>query len=136
MRLENWNPNQFDESFENVTMDRLIEAGYIIKDATTRRLRGVIGSGKTTGINRPIYKTGKYAGKAWTARYFGDLLKSIRLVRDKTPSGKAFTKKRNVRIYAGTYNAYYARILEFNKPFMRPAFHESMSKVKEIIGAK
>jgi hypothetical protein len=136
MRVENWNPNAMDKTFEDITMSRLIDASYVVKDEAARQLRGHIGSGKTTGINRPIYKTGPYAGVEWTKRNFGELLQSVRVVRDKTPSGKAFSKKRNVRIYAGHFLAYYADIFEYTKPFMRTALDATLSRVKSIIGAE
>ncbi len=136
MRVENWNPNAMDETFENVAMDRLISAAYIVKDAAVRKLRGHIGSGKTTGISRPVYKKGPYKGQPWTARDFGQLLKSIRVVRKRTKSGKSLSSKRDVRIYAGHFLAYYARIFEYSKAFLRPALNESISEIKSILGVR
>ena len=136
MRVESWNPNIADQTFENVAVSRLLSAAYVVKDATVRKLRSRIGEGKTTGISRPVYKTGKYANQPWTARDFGQLLRSVRVTKKETKTGKALWRKRNVRIYAGNYLAYYADIFEFSKPFMRPALASSLSEVKEIIGAK
>ncbi len=136
MRVENWNPNAMDETFENVAIDRLVAAAEVVKDATKRNFSGRIGSGKTTMISRPVYKTGPYAGQPWTKRDFGELGKSIRVVRQKTKSGKAFSKKRNVRVYAGHYLAYYARIFEYSKPFMRPALAQSISEIKSVLGVR
>jgi len=129
MRVENFNPNQFDETFENIAVDRLVEAAEVVANAA--RQKCPVGT-----VSRPMYKKGHYAGKAWTSRDAGRLKKSIRVVRLKTKSGKAFSKKRNVRIYAGHYLAYYAAIVEFSKPFMRPALASTLSEVKIIIGAK
>ncbi len=129
MRVEYWNPNAMDETFENVAVERLVAAAECV--ASTARRLCPVGT-----LSRPIYKTGRYAGKAWTARDAGQLKRSIRVVREKTKSGKAFSKKRNVRVYAGHYLAYYAKIVEFNgKAFMRPALNASAAEVKEIIGA-
>jgi len=136
MRVESWNPNIADQTFENVAVSRLLSAAYVVKDATVRKLRSRIGEGKTTGISRPVYKTGKYANQPWTARDFGQLLRSVRVTKKETKTGKALWRKRNVRIYAGNYLAYYADIFEFSKPFMRPALASSLSEVKEIIGAR
>lgn len=129
MRVENWNPNAFDETFENVAIERLVEASEVVANAARRKCP--VGT-----ISRPIAKTGRYAGQAWTARDAGQLKKSIRVVQKKSKGGVALSKKRNVRIYAGHYLAYYAAIVEFFKPFMRPALESSLPEVKEIIGAK
>jgi len=119
-----------DETFENVAIERLVDGAELVAEAA-RRLRPV------GTVSRPIYKTGPYAGKNWTARDAGQLKKSIRVVRQKTKSGKAFSKKRNVRVYAGHFLAYYAKIVEFNgRAFMRPALTASLAGLKEIIGAK
>jgi len=128
MRVENFNPNRFDQEFENIAIERLVEAAEVVADAVRKRCP--VGT-----ISRPMYKTGAHAGKYWTARDAGQLKKTVRVTRKKTKSGKAFSKKRNVRVYAGTKLAYYAKIVEFSKPFMRPAFNASMQEVKNIIGA-
>jgi len=134
MRIANWNPNVQDKTFENVAVERLVKAANVIRAATKRNLAASIGSGETTGINRPVYRTGKDAGTFWTAREFGMLLSSVRVVRKKTPSGKAFSKKKNVRVYAGHKKAFYAEIYEFYKPFMRPAEATTRAAVDQIIG--
>ena len=129
MRVENWNPNKMDQTFENVAVSRLLEAAEVVAD--TARSKCPVGT-----ISRPIYKTGPYAGQPWTARDAGQLKKSVRVVQKKTKSGKALSKKRNVRVYAGHFLAYYASIVEYSRPFLRPALASSMSQVKSIIGAK
>ena len=129
MRVENWNPNRMDETFENVAIDRLVEAAEVVADAVRRRCP--VGT-----ISRPIYRSGPYAGQFWTARDAGALKRSVRVVRRKTKSGKAFTKKRNVRVYVGHKKAFYASIVEHSRPFMRPALAQSMPEIKTIIGAK
>jgi len=129
MRVENWNPNKMDETFEDVAINRLIEAAEVIADAVRRKCP--VGT-----VSRPMYRTGPYAGQFWTARDAGDLKRSVRVVRKRTKSGKAFTRKRNIRVYCGTKKAYYASIVEHSRPFFRPAFNSSLSKIKQIIGAK
>jgi hypothetical protein len=129
MRVENWNPNAFDQEFEDVAVERLVLAAEVVK--SNARLLCPVGT-----VSRPIYKTGPYAGKEWTSRDAGQLKKSIRVVLKKSKSGKPLTKIRNVRVYAGHYLAYYARIVEFGKPFMRPALAQSISTVKQILGVK
>ena len=129
MHVEAWNPNRMDATFENVAVERLVKAARIVKAAARRRCP--VGT-----ISRPMYRTGNYKGQPWTARDAGRLRKSIRVVRKKTPTGKAFSKKKNVRVYCGHYLAYYAAIVEHSKPFMRPAIEESIPMVKTLIGAK
>jgi len=129
MKVAEWNPNKFDQTFENVAVERLVRAAEVVAGAVRRRCP--VGT-----ISRPMYKTGRYAGQPWTARDAGQLKKSVRVVRKKTRSGKAFSKKRNVRVYVGHYKAYYASIVEHYTPFMRPGFEASVGEVKEIIGAK
>jgi len=130
VRVANWNPNVMDETFENIAIERLVEGAEVIAKAARRMCPEGTPS-------RPIYKTGRYAGESWTARDKGQLKRSIRVVRQRTKSGKAFSKKRNVRVYAGHYLAYYAKIVEYNgKAFLRPAVTGSLSEVKEAIGAK
>lgn len=137
MRVENWNPNAMDETFENVAVERLVQGAEVVKRHVSRRCP--VGT-----VSRPIYQSGPYAGKPWTSRDRGRLKRSIRIARKKTKSGKAFTKKRNVRVYAGSYppgikdedNAYYAGIVEHTKPYMRPGLASALPAVKTIIGVK
>ena len=129
MRVEAWNPNKMDETFENVAIDRLIAAAEVV--ARHARQKCPVGT-----ISRPMYKKGPYAGQPWTARDAGQLKRSIRVVRKKTKSGKAFSRKRDVRVYAGHYLAYYAQIVEFTRAFMRPALAQSLSEIKTIIGTE
>ena len=136
MRVENWNPNKFDQEIENISMSRLVEAAEVVAKKARKNLH------PKHNISRPVYKTGKDKGKIWTSRDAGRLKKSIRVVRKKTKSGKAFARKQNVRVYAGHYTAYYVYWVEYGsskapaQPFLRPAFYSSMSKMKSIIGVR
>ena len=132
MRIEGWNPNVADQEFENIAMGRLLEAAEEVRKTTKRNLNTRLGHGKTTGINRPAYK----GGPNWTKREFGTLMKSLRVTQKKGKGGKPLTTKKNVRIYAGHYFAYYANIFEFYTPFMRPALMMSLPEVKRITGAR
>ena len=128
MRVANFNPNRFDQTFEKVSIKRLVDAAEVVAAATRRNCP--VGT-----ISRPMYKSGPYAGQFWTARDAGELKRSVRVVRQKTKSGKTFSRKRNVRVYAGHKKAYYASIVEHSKPFMRPAQSSTLSQVKAIVGA-
>lgn len=127
MRVVGWNPNKMDETFEDIAIDRLVKAAEVVKDTAKRNCP--VGT-----VSRPMYETGPHAEKRWTARDAGQLKRSIRVVRKKTKSGKAFTRKRNVRIYAGNYLAYYAAIVEYRTPYLRRSLGESMNEIKSIIG--
>jgi len=136
MRVEYWNPSKFDQDFENLAMKRLVEAAEVVARNTRKNLSAIIGTGKKTGFSRPVYRTGKYAGLKWTSRDAGRLMKSIRVVRKRTKSGKAFSRKRNIRVYIGHFTAYYGLILEFKKPYLRPAFYNSQSEMKSVLGVR
>jgi hypothetical protein len=129
MRVEDWNPNKFDETFENVAVERLVEAAEVV----ARQARQTCPVGTVT---RPMYKRGKYAGQPWTARDGGGLKRSIRVTQKTSKQGRPLMRKRNVRVYAGNYFAYYADIVEHDRPFMRTALAQALPEVKQIIGAK
>jgi hypothetical protein len=135
MRVEYWNEEAGYQDFSNVSKERVLQAANVIKGAVKRHLKRQIGTGETTGISRPVYKTGKYAGQPWTSRNFGELVKSVR-VTQKKESNTGILSKKNVRVYAGNYMAYYASIFEHDRPFMRPAVEETLSEVKQIMGVK
>ena len=127
MRIESWNPQRFDRSFDDVTRKRLVKAARVLKAAVRRKCP--IGT-----ISRPIYQSGPYKGQTWTSRDAGRLRKSVRVVEQRTKTGR-LSKKMNVRVYVGHYTAWYADIVEFSRPFMRPAYNEAMPMIKTIIGA-
>jgi len=135
MRIAYWDETAGYKDFSNVSRERLLTAAYIIKDAVVRKLRSQIGTGKTTGINRPVYLTGDYPGQPWTAREAGTMLKSVRVVEQKK-EGALVWKAQNVRVYCGHYMAWYAQIFEYYRPFMRPAMEETLSEVKQIMGVE
>lgn len=128
-RVANWNPNAFDQEFEDVAIDRLVDAGEILADAT--RDACPVGT-----VTRPMYQTGPYRNQPWTSRDAGRLKKSVRVVQKRGKSGKVLMSKRNVRVITGHYLAYYAAIVEYYHAFMRPALARSLSRMKEAIGAK
>lgn len=130
MRVESWNPEMYDEVFENATIERLVEAAEVV--ASSARRSCPVGT-----LSRPMYKRGPYAGKSWTARDAGALKKTIRVVQKKSKSGKPLKRKSNVRVYAGNYNVYYASIVEHTvKPFLRVSLINSHSQIKSILGAE
>lgn len=133
MRVSNWNPKINDAAIYGNVMNRLEAAGNVIARNARRILQSKIGKGKTTGISHGVYKRaytkGKYhyTGKYWTSREFGSLLKTIRVVR------KHGDPTQDVWIMAGTKKIYYAQIVEFYMPFLRPALRESKTEIKRTI---
>ncbi|MFA5261626.1 MAG: HK97 gp10 family phage protein [Candidatus Omnitrophota bacterium] len=120
MRAINWNPKAADKQIYANAMDRLEAAGKIVLE----RARSLCPVGTES---RPMYKTGKYAGQPWTARDAGALKKTIRVVR------KYGDENLNVWVIAGNKNVYYAHIVEFYTPFLRPALHGSKSEIVTVI---
>jgi len=122
MRVSNWNPQKFDGEIMTAAMDRLENAAKVVADAARSRVR--VGT---------IARTGKPNGKEWKDRQPGTLKKSIRVVRLKDD------KRRNVRVYAGNYQAFYARFVEYGtaktkaKPFLRPALNASKAAIQGIL---
>jgi hypothetical protein len=136
MRVENWNPNAMDQTFENVAMERLIEAAGAVKE----KAQGLCPVGT---VSRPMYKRGPYANQPWTARDAGALQRTIRIVLKRSEkTGKPLNKKRSVRIYAGPHSGdkdkltYYAAIVEFYRSYLRRGFNESIPEIKAIVGAR
>jgi hypothetical protein len=130
MRVEAWNPNAMDETFENLSVDKLVECAEVVKREAVRLCP--VGT-----VSRPIYLRGPYSGKTWTARDKGQLKKSIRVVQKKNKNGTVMLRKRDVRVYAGNYLAYYASIVEFrSKAFMRSALMSANGEMMSIIRGK
>jgi hypothetical protein len=130
MRVELWNPEKYDLDFENIAIERLVEAAEYV--ASVARNACPVGT-----ISHPIYKRGPYAGRSWTARDAGALKKTIRVRQKHSKTGKPLKGKRNVRVYAGNYNVYYASIVEYSGiSFMRTAIWNATSKIKSILGAE
>ena len=128
MRIEFFEPNKFDTELKGIALKRLKDAAEVIE----KEAEGLCPVGTRS---RPMYKTGPYAGQKWTSRDGGRLKKSIRTVIPYD-TGKDFTSKTNVRVYAGHYMAWYAAIVEFYTPFMRKAKNKSRNKVKSALGVK
>jgi hypothetical protein len=112
---------------------RLKKAARVISAAAKRRCP--VGT-----ISRPMYRSGPYAGQPWTSTDAGRLRKSIRIVeRDDEKWGTMMVSIKSmgyygeIRVYAGHYMAYYADIVEFRTPYMRPALAETEHMVKLIL---
>ena len=135
MRVSNWNIERFDGEIIGASMDRLRKAADVVKVAAIQNLFKEMGKGKTTGISHGPYKTGDYAGEPWTARHYGSLLKTIR-VTEKWEVGAlvaVFGEEKNVRVYAGNYLVWWAKIFEYYRPYLRPALNKSKARIRQIL---
>lgn len=133
MRIESWDKEGLDAMVASAGRQRLKKAAKVIKASAHRQCR--VGT-----VSRPMYRSGPYAGQPWTSRDAGRLRKSIRVVeRDDEKWGfqlaqfETFKTYSEVRVYAGHYMAWYAAIVEFYTPFMRPALAETEHMVKTIL---
>ena len=133
MRVENWAPDKYDGEFNEEAMRRLTECAEIVAEGA--RVKCPVGT-----ISRPQAK----GRPRWTERKPGTLRRSIRVVRKKTKTGKVWKRRRNnIRIYAGSWLAFYAPFVEFGAPhvkkkqaFLRPALYSSIPEIKSILGAR
>ena len=128
MRVENWGYNEFDGLVESATNEKLMECAEIIKANVSQKCP--VGT-----ISHPMYRRGKYANQNWTSRDAGRLIKSIRIVKNKQ-TGRLIWKKRDIRVYAGHYMAWYASIVEYYTPFMRAGLASSIPAMREILTGK
>lgn len=131
MRVSNWNWSEADRMIGKASLERVRKAAHVVADRV--RQNCPVGT-----VSRPMYRSGPNAGKPWTAKDAGQLKKSIRVVELKEEkfgyAFKAFGITHGlVRVYAGNYLAYYANIVEYSKPFMRPAVEATRQQVKEIL---
>ena len=131
-RIAFWDIKPLNKEIMRNGMRRLRKAGEVVK----RKARSSPVVNRST-VSRPMYTKGRYAGQFWTARDAGALKKSIRVVeKHGGEAGGYITIKAGqleIRIYAGTKKIYYAQIVEFYTPFMRPALNNSKSQIKSIM---
>lgn len=119
MRVANWNPAKADPLIIHASMNRLERLGEVIAQKARQRC--------PVGVDVP-YGRGK-----WSGRKSGALKSSIRVVRLKGDT------RRNVRVYAGSREVFYARFVEHGtvkmgaKPFLRPAVAASRGEAKSIL---
>ena len=139
-KLIDFDLQKYDGEFKAAGITRMVKASEAIRDAAKRHcVRGT--------ITRPPRKHFVYQGhlepaspqssaNIWTERSPGAMKGTIRVVRSHDPE-----KASSVRVYAGNFKTWWALQMEYGfggwkggaKPFMRPALHESESKVRDII---
>jgi hypothetical protein len=132
-RVAGWNPQVLDEEIYGNAMDRLRECAQLV--ANSARSQCPVGT-----ISRPIYRRGPYAGQTWTKRDAGALKKTIRITERKEKYGVLIAQFRNIRVYAGNFDVYYAKIVEYHlgnggtgRSFLRPALNQNKSAMKGIL---
>ena len=116
-----WDPKPLNQEVMKNGMKRLKKAGEVV----ARKARSSPVVNRSTGT-RTIYKNGRYAGQFWTARDAGALKKTIRVV-------EKHGRKLNIRVYSGTAKVFYAQIVEFYTPYLRPASNASKSQILKIM---
>lgn len=125
MKVVYWNRG-VDESILQASETRLNAAANVLADEIKSKLRSVAPMPQS----RPVYKTGPYAGEAWTAREAGALLSTVRVVQKHS-------NKTNFWVVVGSYRAYYAQIFENAKlkgrKFFRPALRSARPKMKAVL---
>ena len=130
-----WNPKVTVEQPTKIAGERLSQAAELLADKTRTNLRTII----QHQVSRPVYgdrryrgKVSKDAGKWWTARDAGELLKSVRVVKKED-------NPLNVWVMVGQSKAYYSAMFEFassvkrGKAFFRPAIASCRRKMINII---
>ena len=129
-RVTYWNLDLGKELATKEAMRRLRLAGGILKRSIKANLVVAIKDGT---YSRPPYKSGPYAGKWWTARDAGELVRSVRVAED------AEGVHNNILIICGNSKAYWATMYEFatnpkrGRKFFRPAISTSRSSMKAVL---
>jgi len=161
--MVNWNPQAALQEISDVSMEVLEEACQIIvAEMKSTLYPQIIGMntrntkdkhGNVTGTKTYLrkehgpYKSGKNAGKIWTARddRFA-MIKSIRYVKKKEDFSNLFAgiKHRNIWIMAGNYKTWWATQMEYGhgqwrggaRPFFRVGINKAMPKIAALIAAR
>jgi len=121
-----WNPKLAEHDIMGNALKRLTEVG----EAMAAEVKKSTPEGSET---RPMYKTGPYKNKYWTARDAGALKRSIRTAK------KRDSNDRSIRVICGTTKAYYGKIIEYGtngnkyKGFFRKAINRSKKRANLIL---
>lgn len=139
-KLIDFDLQKYDGEFLAAGAARMTRAAIAIRDAAKRHC-------KVGTIARPARKHFVFQGHLlsaaggkdnWTERTPGAMRGTIRVVRK---FGHESMQGWNIRVYAGNWKTWWALQMEYGfggwkggaKPFLRPAVHESESKVRDII---
>lgn len=140
--------NRYVPELSEATEDRVEKAVDAIRDEARRILVRQATTKRITYEWREhgVYKKSKRgdAGKAWTARHYGDMAKTVRTVKKNEIIGQKYGSNmlqiRNIRLYAGNYEIWWAKQMEYGRggwvggrrSFLRPAIRKSAQRVREI----
>ena len=126
-----WNPKLAESEIMGNAMERIKKAADVMADEVKKNTP--VG---TEG--RPMYKTGPYKNKYWTARDAGALKASVR-VTESDDSDFSKEINRNVWIMCGNTKAYYGKIIEFGingnqyKGFFRKSINKAKVRAKNVL---
>jgi hypothetical protein len=129
----NWFWEQATKEVSKNCQSRMTKAAKVLAAAV--RAKCPVGT-----ISHPMYEKGKYKKCPWTKRDGGSLKRSVRVVEKKDKYGVDIIAKYasigivgGPRVYVGNYYAYYAQIVEFYTPFMRPTVQTMQGEMKSIL---
>ena len=126
-----WNPTLADERI----MERAVQKIDEIAEMMAREVRkNIMSKGLVGTVSRPMYRTGPYAGKYWTARDAGSLLRSVRVTKQNMGGG-ASHRNHNVWVMVGNTKTYYAKIVEYYTPYFRPAINRAKRTARQMLAA-
>jgi len=126
------NFEQYDEIIKNSCLSRMREAAKLLRNDMRYNCY------RSYANRRPAYKSGPYAGRAWTARDMDIMAKTIRVVEKKGPG---LHQTPDIRVYAGNWKTWWAVQMEFGRgdwkggkhPFMRPSIQKMKSAIKVVL---
>ena len=130
-----WNPKLAEHDIMGNALKRLTEVGEAM--AAEVKKSTPVGT-----LSRPMYKTGPYKNKYWTARDAGALQRSVRITKsweDIDGNTSSEMSSRNVWVICGTTKAYYGKIIEYGtngnkyQGFFRKAINRSKKRANLIL---
>lgn len=135
-----WHPEQAMKLATELAVVRMNAAADLLANKVRSNLKTIIAKNGNQHISRPEYKhkfvNGKWVdvqGPWWTARTAGELLYSVRVVKNANQQ-----VNRDVWVMVGQKKAYYAAMFEYatksgrGEPFWRPAIKSSRQKMISV----
>lgn len=126
-----WNPTLANERIMSRAVEKLDDIAQMMADEVRKEIRT---KQLIWNKNRPAYRSGRYAGRYWTARYSGALLRSVRVTK-QDEAGAMGHRNHNVWILCGNTQAYYGKIVEHYTPFFRPAINRAKRQARTLLNA-
>jgi hypothetical protein len=138
----NYNISEKLPQIRKAGMAVLEECCEIIVNQMKADLGGVI---EANWKRHGVYKTGKDAGKIWTARdSYIELLKTIRLVKKNEGDNIFGLKNNNIWVMAGNYKTWWAKQAEYGRgdwkggkrPFFRSGINKSLPQIEALLASR